>query len=61
MIILGIETSCDESAAAIYDSRRGLLSHCLHSQLAVHAPPEAWCRSWLATIVRKLCWFARRW
>jgi N6-L-threonylcarbamoyladenine synthase len=38
MIILGIETSCDESAAAVYDSDRGLLSHRLHSQLAVHAP-----------------------
>lgn len=38
MLILGIETSCDESATAVYDSNRGLLSHRLHSQLAVHAP-----------------------
>jgi N6-L-threonylcarbamoyladenine synthase len=38
MIILGIETSCDESAAAVYDNGRGLLSHRLHSQLAVHTP-----------------------
>lgn len=38
MMILGIETSCDESAAAVYDGARGLLSHRLYSQLAVHAP-----------------------
>jgi N6-L-threonylcarbamoyladenine synthase len=38
MIILGIESSCDESAAAVYDGGRGLLSDCLHSQLAIHAP-----------------------
>lgn len=35
--ILGIESSCDESAAAIYDSERGLLAHALHSQVALHA------------------------
>ncbi len=38
MIVLGIETSCDESAAAVYDSARGLRSHCLFSQVATHAP-----------------------
>ena len=36
MIILGIETSCDETGLAIYDSKNGLLSHCLHSQIDVH-------------------------
>ncbi|MES1941194.1 hypothetical protein T5B8_13188 [Salinisphaera sp. T5B8] len=36
-VILGIESSCDESAAAIYDSERGLLAHALHSQVALHA------------------------
>jgi len=35
--VLGIETSCDETAAAVYDDRRGLLSHCLHTQVAMHA------------------------
>lgn len=35
--ILGIETSCDETAAAVYDGRRGLLAHVLHSQAAMHA------------------------
>lgn len=32
MIILGIETSCDETALALYDSKKGLLGHILHSQ-----------------------------
>lgn len=32
MIILGIETSCDETALALYDSNKGLLGHILHSQ-----------------------------
>src|SRR5713226_3138358 len=35
--VLGIETSCDESAVAIYDGSRGLLSQVLHSQIALHA------------------------
>ncbi len=37
MVILGIETSCDETAVAVYDGDRGLLSHVLHSQVALHA------------------------
>ena len=37
MRVLGIETSCDETAAAVYDSTRGLLAHRLHSQVALHA------------------------
>jgi N6-L-threonylcarbamoyladenine synthase len=35
--VLGIETSCDETAVAIYDPARGLLSHTLHSQVDLHA------------------------
>jgi N6-L-threonylcarbamoyladenine synthase len=35
--ILGIETSCDETGVAVYDEQRGLLSHCLYSQIPVHA------------------------
>lgn len=35
--ILGIETSCDETAAAIYDGERGLLAHTLFSQVKTHA------------------------
>ncbi|MGI9309798.1 MAG: tRNA (adenosine(37)-N6)-threonylcarbamoyltransferase complex transferase subunit TsaD [Gammaproteobacteria bacterium] len=38
MKILGIETSCDETGVAVYDEQRGLLSHCLYSQIPVHAP-----------------------
>ena len=37
MKVLGIETSCDETAAAIYDGEAGLLSHRLFSQVAMHA------------------------
>ena len=37
MRVLGIETSCDETAAAVYDGSRGLLSHRLHTQAAMHA------------------------
>ena len=37
MRVLGIETSCDETAVAIYDSDRGLLAHTLYSQVALHA------------------------
>jgi N6-L-threonylcarbamoyladenine synthase len=38
MLILGIETSCDETAAALFDTNKGLLSHSLRSQVALHAP-----------------------
>jgi tRNA N6-adenosine threonylcarbamoyltransferase len=38
MLVLGIETSCDETGVAVYDSRRGLLAHALHSQIALHDP-----------------------
>ncbi len=37
MLILGIETSCDESGVALYDSGMGLLGHKLHTQMAMHA------------------------
>jgi N6-L-threonylcarbamoyladenine synthase len=37
MRVLAIETSCDETAAAVYDSERGLLAHQLYSQVAMHA------------------------
>ena len=37
MLILGIETSCDETGVALYDSTRGLLGHALHTQAALHA------------------------
>ena len=37
MRVLGIETSCDETGVAIYDSVGGLLAHALYSQIAIHA------------------------
>ena len=36
MRVLGIETSCDETGLAIYDSEQGLFAHILHSQIAMH-------------------------
>lgn len=36
-LVLGIETSCDETAAALYCGERGLLAHTLHSQVRLHA------------------------
>jgi len=36
MLVLGIESSCDETGVALYDSQRGLLGHALHSQVAMH-------------------------
>ncbi|MEN9501698.1 MAG: tRNA ((37)-N6)-threonylcarbamoyltransferase complex transferase subunit TsaD [Pseudomonadota bacterium] len=37
MRVLGIETSCDETGVAIYDTDHGLLAHRLFSQIAMHA------------------------
>lgn len=37
MYVLGIETSCDETGVAIFHSKKGLISHFLHSQIAIHA------------------------
>jgi N6-L-threonylcarbamoyladenine synthase len=37
MKVLGIETSCDETGVAVYDSERGLRSDALFSQIALHA------------------------
>ena len=37
MRVLGLESSCDETAAAVYDSRRGLLAEALYSQAELHA------------------------
>ena len=36
MLILGIETSCDETGIALYDNALGLLGEALHSQVALH-------------------------
>ncbi len=36
MIVLGVESSCDETGLALYDTQRGLRAHALHSQVAMH-------------------------
>lgn len=37
MRVLGIETSCDETGVALYDTEQGLLAHRLYSQIALHS------------------------
>ena len=37
MRVLGIETSCDETGVALYDTERGLLADALYSQIDIHA------------------------
>lgn len=36
MKVLGIESSCDETGVALYDTERGLLGHAVHTQVAMH-------------------------
>lgn len=37
MLVLGIETSCDETGIGLYDGERGLLAHAVYSQVEIHA------------------------
>jgi N6-L-threonylcarbamoyladenine synthase len=37
MLVLGIESSCDETGIALYDTEKGLLGHTLHSQIELHS------------------------
>lgn len=37
MIVLGIESSCDETGVALYDDQKGLLAHNLYTQIELHA------------------------
>ncbi|TGD72494.1 tRNA (adenosine(37)-N6)-threonylcarbamoyltransferase complex transferase subunit TsaD [Mangrovimicrobium sediminis] len=36
MLVLGLETSCDETGVALFDSERGLLADALYSQVDIH-------------------------
>lgn len=36
MLVLGIESSCDETGVALYEAGRGLIAHALHTQAALH-------------------------
>lgn len=38
MLVLGIESSCDETGVALFDDKKGLLSQALHSQIGLHQP-----------------------
>jgi len=56
MRVLGIESSCDETAAAVYDRSAGLLSNVVSSQVAVHGVyggvvPELASREHLKSVV----------
>jgi N6-L-threonylcarbamoyladenine synthase len=37
MRVLGVESSCDETGLAVFDTERGLLAHAVHTQVAMHA------------------------
>ena len=37
MLVLGIETSCDETGIALFDGDRGILAHSVYSQVEIHA------------------------
>ena len=37
MLVLGIESSCDETGVALYCTERGLIGNALHTQMAMHA------------------------
>ncbi|MCJ8314938.1 MAG: tRNA (adenosine(37)-N6)-threonylcarbamoyltransferase complex transferase subunit TsaD, partial [Saccharospirillaceae bacterium] len=37
MLVLGIESSCDETGVALYDTEKGLIAHTLFSQIEMHA------------------------
>ena len=56
MIVLGIESSCDETAAAVLDETAGILSSVVRSQISDHAPfggviPELAARKHIEAIV----------
>ena len=56
MKILGIETSCDDTGVAVYDTEHGLLAHKLYSQIKLHAPyggvvPELAARDHIRTLL----------
>ncbi|HBC56690.1 MAG TPA: tRNA (adenosine(37)-N6)-threonylcarbamoyltransferase complex transferase subunit TsaD, partial [Gammaproteobacteria bacterium] len=37
MLVLGIESSCDETGIALFDSKNGLLANELYSQITIHS------------------------
>jgi N6-L-threonylcarbamoyladenine synthase len=64
-VVLGIETSCDETAAALVDGDGRILAEAVRSQLAEHAPfggvvPEIAARAHVATLDRMIDVVMRR-
>jgi N6-L-threonylcarbamoyladenine synthase len=63
MLVLGIETSCDETGVALYDNQQGLLGDALYSQVKMHAEyggvvPELASRDHvrkLVPLIREVC------
>jgi N6-L-threonylcarbamoyladenine synthase len=60
MLILGIETSCDETGVALYDTDAGLLADKLHSQVDMHAAyggvvPELASRDHIRRLLPLIC------
>ncbi len=56
MRVLGIETSCDDTGVAVYDSQRGILAHQLASQVDLHSQyggvvPELAARDHIRTLL----------
>ncbi len=47
MIVLGLETSCDETGLALYDSELGLRGQVLYSQIKLHAEYGGVVPNWL--------------
>lgn len=45
MRVLGIETSCDETGIAVFDTEQGLLAEALYSQVESHAIYGVWYQS----------------
>ena len=54
-LVLGIETSCDETGVAVWDGARGLRAHRLYSQVKTHARYAAWCRNWPRATTSAAC------
>ena len=60
MLVLGIETSCDETGIALYSTTTGLLSHALHSQVRMHEEyggvvPELASRDHIRRVLPLIC------
>ena len=60
MLVLGIETSCDETGIALYSTTAGLLSHALHSQVRMHEEyggvvPELASRDHIRRVLPLIC------